>query len=116
MEARDVGRKVGSGRQRWSNLYITRACADDWKGTRQLVYELTVLSFSLSVALSLSRVVRFVSVSFGLALRSIRFCPRVRSIRIVPPFRLVLPSPFHSVLPLLSHSVLVYAAVYRVNS
>ena len=65
------------------NLYITRACADVWKGTRQLVYELTVLSFSLSLlplslSLSLSlRAARFVSVSFGLALGSIRFCPRV---------------------------------------
>ena len=51
------------------NLYITRACADVWKGTRQLVYELIVLSFSLplSLPLSLFRVVRFVSVSFGLA-------------------------------------------------
>ena len=51
------------------NLYITRACADVWKGTRQLVYELIVLSLSLPLSLSLSlfRAVRFVSVSFGLA-------------------------------------------------
>ena len=40
---------------------------------------------------------RFVSVSFGLALRSIRFCAHVRSIRTVPPFHFVLSScPFHS--------------------
>ena len=80
----------------WRNLYITRACPDVWKGTRQLVYELIILSFSLSLSpslsLSLSHAVRFVSVSFGLALRSIRFCPRVRSIRTVLPFHLVLTS------------------------
>ena len=53
------------------NLYIARACADVWKGTRQLVYELIVLSFSLSLSLPLSlstpRAVRFVSIPFGLA-------------------------------------------------
>ena len=47
------------------NLYIIRACADVWKGTRQLVYELIVLSFSLS--LSTPCAVQFVSISFGLA-------------------------------------------------
>ena len=70
------------------NLYITRACADVWKGMRQLVYELTILSFSPS--LSLSRAVQFVSVSFSLAfLRPIRSCPRVRSIRTEPPLHSV---------------------------
>ena len=73
------------------NLYITRACTDVWnlKGTRQLVYELIVLSFSLFLSLSLSlptsRAVQFVSVPFclafavpfGLALRSTRFSLRV---------------------------------------
>ena len=32
------------------SLYITSACANVWKGTRQLVYELIVLSFSLSLS------------------------------------------------------------------
>ena len=98
MEARDVWRKVGSGRQRRWNLYITRLCADVWKGTQQLVYEFTILSFSPSLPLSISRAVRFVSISFGLAfLRPIRFCPCVRSIRTVPPFHSVLSScPFRS--------------------
>ena len=79
------------------NLYITRACADVWKGTRQLVYGLIVLSFSLFLSLSLSlptsRAVQSVSVPlglafavpfglafavpFGLALRSTRFSLRV---------------------------------------
>ena len=102
METRDVGRKVGSGRQRRGNLYITRACADVWKGTRQLVYELIILSFSLSLSPALcglspshsvSPSVPFgfvlVSVPFGLCLRYIRFSLRV---------------PFHS--------DLVYAAAY----
>ena len=87
MAARDFGRRVGSGRERWENLYIIRACADVWKGTRQPVYELIILSFVLSLSLSLSRAVRFVSVLFGLAfLRPIRFCPCVVSIRNVCPF------------------------------
>ena len=98
------------------NLYITRACADVWKGTRQLVYELIILSFSFSLSLSLSLSVPRCAVCLRLVrsclLRSIRFCPRVRSIRIVPPFHSVLPSPFHSVLPLPFHSVLVYAVAY----
>ena len=79
------GRRQADG----GNLYITRACADVWKGTRQLVYELIVLSFSLFLSLSLSlptsRAVQFVSVPFGLAfavpfglaLRSTRFSLRV---------------------------------------
>ena len=53
--------------------------------------------YFLSLSLSLSRAMRFVSVSFGLALHSIRFCPRVRSIRTVPPLHSVLSScPLHS--------------------
>ena len=98
------------------NLYKTRACADVWKGTRQLVYELTVLSFSLSFSLSLSlplsRAVLFVlRLIRSCLLRSIRFRPRVpfhsdfasvplglvlvfRSIRILPPSHSVLAFVF----------------------
>ena len=91
------------GRRRQANkgnLYITGACADVWKRMRQLVYELTLLSFSLSLSLllSLSRAAQFVSVSFGLA-RSVPFGLAFaipfgfvlvfRSIRILPPFHLV---------------------------
>ena len=74
------------------NLYIARACAGVWKGTRQLVYELIVLSFSLSPSLSpsTSRAVRFVSVPFGLAFAvPFGFVLVIRPIRIVPPFHSV---------------------------
>ena len=107
------------------NLYISRACADVWKGMRQLVYELTVLSSSLSLlplSLSLSfRAVRCVSVSFGLALRFIRFCPRVplHSDCAPVPFGLAFavlfglalrPTRFIPHVP--CHSDLVYTAAY----
>ena len=131
MEARDVWRKVGSGRQRRWNLYITRLCADVWKGTQQLVYEFTILSFSPSLPLSISRAVRFVSISFGLAfshfLRSclwpsdsvLSSCPFHSDCASVP-FGLVLVSvPFGLYLRYIRfslrvpyHSVLVYAAAY----
>ena len=88
------------------NLYIIRACGDVWKGTRQLVYKLTILSFSPSLSLSLypalcglfqshsvSPSIPFgivlVSVPFGLCLGPIRSCPRVRSIRTLLPLHSV---------------------------
>ena len=80
------------------NLYITRACADVWKGTRQPVYKPTVLSSSLSLSLSTSRAVRFVSVPFGLAFAvpfglalavPFGFVLVFRPIRVVPPFHSV---------------------------
>ena len=80
--------------RRWQadggNLYITRACADFWKGTRQLVYELIVLSFFLPPSLSLS-----LSLSLPPALCGLS------------PFHSVLPSPCHSVLPSPCHLVLL---------
>ena len=83
MEAPDVQRKVGSGRQMRGNLYITRACADVWKGTRQLVYELIILSFFPSLSL------------LSLSLPCCAVC--LRLIRSRPPFHSVLSScPFHS--------------------
>ena len=117
------------------NLYITRACADVWKGARQLVCELTVLSFSLffslSFSLSLSRAVRFVSVSFGLALSvpfglafavPFGFVLVFRSIWILPPFHSVSSScsltfgfclrSIRFILRVPFHSDLVYAAAY----
>ena len=98
--------------RRWQadggNLYITRACADFWKGTRQLVYELIVLSFSLPLSLSLSLspslplslslpascTVRFVSVSFGLAF-AVPF-----GLAFAVPFSLAFAVPFGFVLVL----------------
>ena len=73
------GRRRQAGRR---NLYITRACADVWKGTRQLVYESIILFFFLPLSLSPT-----LSLSLSPALCSLS------------PSHSVLPSPFHSVLP-----------------
>ena len=82
------------------NLYITRACADIWKGTRQLVYELTVLSFSLSLSLSLSPALCGLSPSHSVSPSvSFGFVLVFRCIQIVPLFHSVLPLPYYSVLP-----------------
>ena len=54
METGDIGRKLAVEDKGGRNLYITRPCADIWKGMRHLVYELIILSFSLSHSLSLS--------------------------------------------------------------
>ena len=97
-------------------MYITRACADVWKGTRQLVYELTILSFSPSPSPSLSLSPALcglspshsvlsscpfhsdcASVTFGFVLVSVPFGLCLRYIRFKSSFL------FHSVLVTLRH-------------
>ena len=99
------------------NLYIARACANVWKGTRQLVCEFDsyFLSPPLRSALRGCVSVPFgcVSVLFRLCLRSTRFPSSLfHSVFVLAvPFGLALVSvllgsrPFHSVSPVASVSL-----------